>query len=113
MVQDNNSSNMVALPKILTTDGDVIVDTDVKHKPLLCQNDPQPDEFFAINSASGLLNFFLQQITTPSQEAMWLRGYVRFLYSIPPYTVVPLHVMHTNPNAQIVAQLPQRYKRSR
>jgi hypothetical protein len=112
IVQDNNSGRMVTLPPIFRTDGDVLVDTDPIHKTLVAQNDPQPNEFYAINSASGLLDFFLQGNTTAAHEALWLRGYVRFLYNTPPYSVAQLHVMHTNPGAQIVAQLPQRFKRS-
>lgn len=113
VVQDNNSENMVTLPPIYPTDGDVLVDTDSTHKALIAQNDPHPDEYYAITSAAGLLKFFLQAGGTAAQEALWLRGYVRFLYSIPPYSVVPLHVMHTNINAVITAEVPQRFKRSR
>ena len=113
IVQDNNSTNMVTLPPIESTDGDVLVDTNPIHKTLVAQSDPQPNEFFAISSASGLLNFFLQANKTPAQEALWLRGYVRFLYNVAPYSVVQLNVMHSNPGAIITAQLPQQFKRSR
>lgn len=113
LVQDNNSTRMVTLPQILKKDGDVLIDTDPVHKTGLADSDPQDDEFFAITSAAGLLTFFLQGEQTPDSEAFWLRGYMRFMYSMPPYTVVPLHVMHTNPNAQITAQLPQVFRRSR
>lgn len=113
ILQDNNSGNMVTLPTIESTDGDVLVDTNPMVKTLVAQNDPQPSEYYAITSAAGLLDFFLQNETTPAQEALWLRGYVRFVYNIPPYSVAQLQVQHTNPGAQIVAQLPQRYKRSR
>jgi hypothetical protein len=113
VVQDNNSSRMVTLPTIQNTDGDVLVDTDPTHKPILAANDPFDQGFFDATSAKGLLNFFLQAVPTLAHKALWLRGYVRFLNSIPPYTVTHLKVMHTNANAQITAQLPQRYKRSR
>lgn len=113
IVQDNNSTNMVTLPEIFSTDGDVLVDTDPIHKTLIAQNDPQDNGYYAVTSASGLLGFFLQGNTTEASEALWLRGYVRFLYTTPPNSVVTLNVMHTNPNAQIVAQMPQYYKRSR
>lgn len=113
IVQDNNSSHMVPIPQIYNTDGDVLIDTDTLHKPLVAQNDPQPNEFYAVSSAAGLLNFFLGVTSSPASEALWLRGYVRFLYNVAPYSVVQLNVAHTNPGAQIVAQLPQRFKRSR
>jgi hypothetical protein len=113
IVQDNNSTNFVTLPELYDTDGDVLCDTDPIHKTLVAQNDPQPDAYYAISSASGLLNFFLQSVSTPAHEALWLRGYVRFIYVVPPYSVVHLKVQHTNPGAVIIAQLPQRFKRSR
>jgi hypothetical protein len=113
IVQDNNSTNMVTLPPIETTDGDVLVDTNPIVKPIIAQNDPADDNFFALNNAAQVLGFFLQGATIPAQSATWLRGYIRFLYVTPPNSVVQLHVMHNNPNAQIAAQMPLWYKRSR
>lgn len=113
-VQDNNSSRMVKIGPIDTHDGDVLIDTDPIHKTVLCQNDPYDKGFYDKQQQSGLLNFFLQSITTSAHNALWLRvGYVRFLNVCPPYSVTHLKVMHNNPRAQIAAQLPQRYKRSR
>jgi hypothetical protein len=112
-VQDNNSTRMVKLPKILTTDGQCLCDTDPLHKPLLAENDPYDNGFYKTKRATGLLNFLLSASTTAAHNAWWLRGYVRFLNTVPPKSVVQLRVMHTNPRATIVAQLPQRYKRGR
>jgi hypothetical protein len=113
IVQDNNSDRMVTLPPLLATDGQGLCDTDPLHKTLVAQNDPFDQGFFNTISASGILNFFLTGSTTDASEAWWLRGYVRFINTIAPKSVVHLHVMHNNPNAQIVASLPQRYKRGR
>lgn len=113
IVQDNNSTNMVTIPEIFTTDGQVYVDSDPTQKTLVSQNDPVDSEFYGILRSAGLLNFLLGQGTTEASEALWLRGYVRFMYSCPPGQVTHFKVMHNNPNAQIVAKMPQRFKRSR
>jgi hypothetical protein len=114
LLQDNNSHRMVTVGPVDLSDGDVVVDTDPIHKTVVAANDPFDVGFFNAQQQSGLLGFFLQAITTPSHSALWLRlGYVRFLSTIPPYSVVHLKVAHNNPNAQIAVQLPQRYKRSR
>lgn len=113
-VQDNNSDRMVKVGPIKASDGDVLIDTDSTHKTVLSTNDPFDSGFYTKQQSAGLLNFFLQAISTPAHDALWLRaGYLRFLNTIPPYSVVHLKVMHNNPNAQIAAQLSQRYKRSR
>lgn len=113
IVQDNDSDRYVTLPVIQDSDGQVLCDTDPTHRTLVAANDPQDNLFADILRASGLLNFFLIFTPQPSDVAIWLRGYTRFLYTISPQTVVHLHVAHTNPNAQIVAQVGQRFKRSR
>jgi len=112
-VQDNNSTNMVTLPELFASDGQGLCDTDPLHKTLIAENDPFDVGFYNLLSASGILSFFLTGQQAAASESWWLRGYVRFLYSVAPHSVVQLHVMHNNPNAQIVAQLPQRYKRGR
>ncbi len=112
-VQDNNSSRMVPLPPIFTTDGQVYVDTDPINKTLIAENDPQDNAFYDILQSAGLLNFFLGISTAAASEALWLRGYVKFMYTLPPHSVTHFRVMHNNPNAQIVAKVTQRFKRSR
>jgi hypothetical protein len=112
-VQDNIDSRMVALPPIYASDGQVLVDSDPTHKTIVADNDPHSDEMFKLLRASGLVNFFLQGNKTPASEALWLRGYVRFIFPIPPNMVAHLRVKSRNPNANIVAQVTQRYKRSR
>lgn len=113
IVQDNSSERSVELPMIFPTDGQVHVDTDPTQKTLVTENDPFDDELYKVLRAAGLLNFFLIGSPLQAAEAMWLRGYVRFMYTIPPKSVAHLHVKHNNPNAQIVAKVTQRYKRSR
>lgn len=112
-LQDNNSSRYVELPEIFRTDGQVLVDTDPTQKTLVSQNDPVDNEFYSILRSAGLLNFFLGVSNAEASQALWLREYVRFMYSVPAQDVVHLHVMHNNPDAQIVAKMPQRFKRSR
>jgi hypothetical protein len=113
ILQDNNSSNMVTIPEVFTTDGDVLVDSDPIRKTLIAQNDPMDEGFFDVQVNSGLVDFILSPGTTDADEALWLRGFVRFLNTCPPFSVTQLHVMHSNPGAVINAQLPQYYRRSR
>jgi hypothetical protein len=111
-VQDNNSTNMVTLPPLFEADGVGLCDTDPENRTLTAANDPQDNAFFNWLAGSEILNFLLTNVTS-SSDPWWERGYVRFLYSVPPQTVVTFNVAHTNPNAVITAILPQRYKRSR
>lgn len=111
-VQDNNSTNMVQLPPLYEADGPGLCDTDPENRTLTAANDPQDNAFYDWLASSEILNFLLTNVTS-SDEAWWERGYVRFLYSVPPQTVVTFNVAHTNPNAVITTMLPLRYKRSR
>lgn len=111
-VQDNNSDSMVALPHIYASDGVVLCNTDPAQRTLVAQNDPQDNVFYDIARASGILNFFLSTVDQQDQ-AIWQRGYTRFLNVVPPATSTHFTVMHTNPNATITAFLPQRYRRAR
>lgn len=113
MVQDNVVDRYVQLPQLFASDGQVLVDTDPQHKTIVTENDPHDNEFYKILRASGLLNFMLSPGATLASEAAWLRGYVRFLYTIPPKTVAHVKVKANNPDAQIVVRATQRYKRSR
>jgi hypothetical protein len=112
-VQDNYSDRLVELPPIYNSDGQVLVDTDPTRKTLIAEHDPQDNDLFKILRASGLLNFFLTKTDASPGNALWLRGYCRFLYPVPPQSVVHLKVKHKNPQAQITAKLSQRFKRSR
>jgi hypothetical protein len=110
-VQDNNSSSMVTLPVIEDSDGIVLCNTDPAQQTLLAQNDPQDNLFYNLIRASGVLNFFLSGVADAG-EPIWQRGYVRFLYTVPPQSVTHFTVAHTNHNATITAVLPQRYRRA-
>jgi hypothetical protein len=112
-LQDNMSDRMVAMPAIFSTDGQVLVDSDPTHKALVAEHDPHDNNMFKLLNATGVINFFLQGNNTPASEALWLRGYVQFMFPIPPNSVAHLRVKSRNPNANIVAQVTQRYKRSR
>lgn len=112
-VQDNIIDRWVELPEIIAADGQVLVDTDPTKKTLVSENDPHPDPLTKVLRAAGLLNFLLTPSQRAAEEALWLRGYCRFLYTCPPNSVAHLHVKCNNPNAHIVAKLSQRFKRSR
>lgn len=112
MVQDNNSSTMVTLPVLYDTDGPGLVDTDPQERTLTAANDAFDADYYNLAQASNVLNFFLTNNNT-SAEHWWQRGYTRFVYNVPPETIVQFNVAHTNPNATITAMLTQRFKRSR
>jgi hypothetical protein len=111
-VQDNNSDTLVDLPEIFSGDGVVLCNTDPAQQTLVAQNDPQDNLFYKLVRASGILNYFLSGVANAG-EPIWQRGYVRFLYQVPPNTATHFTVAHTNPNATITAVVPQRYRRAR
>ena len=111
-VQDNNSTNMVALPQMFEADGPGLCDTNPEARTLTATSDPVDTEAASILAGSEILQFFLTNVTQ-QQEPWWQRGYVRFLYSVPPQSTVNFSVAHTNPNASITVILPQYFKRSR
>jgi hypothetical protein len=113
VVQDNISERTVEVGPIFASDGEVTVNTDPTRKALLSSNDPHDHEFYKVLRAAGLLSFLLTPSKALSGEALWLRQYIRFLYQVPPKSVAHLHVKANNPDAQIVAKLTQRWKRSR
>lgn len=113
VLQDNIMERTQPIGPIFKSDGQVTVDTDPTRKTLVSEHDPHDDEFYKILRASGLLDFLLSPTKALSGEALWLRQYIRFLYQVPPKTVAHLHVKARNPDAQIVARLSQRFKRSR
>jgi len=112
IVQDNNSTNQVTLPELVSADGPGLCDTTPTNRTLTASNDPVDNQLFDFLQSSKILNFFLTNLDL-SDEPWWERGYVRFLYNVPPQTVVTFQVAHTNPAAVITALLPQLYKRSR
>lgn len=111
-VQDNNSNTMVALPELLATDGPGLCDTDPQERTLTAANDAFDTDYYQIAQASNVLNFMLTG-TNSSAEHWWQRGYVRFVYNVPPLTTMQFNMAHTNPNASITVMLQQRFKRSR
>lgn len=111
-VQDNNSTTIPPLPPLYAADGPGLCDTTPEARTLTTSVDPVDNPFYDWLAASEILNFFLTNLTSQT-EPWWQRGYVRFIYSVPPQTAVTFSVAHTNPNATITAVLPQLYKRSR
>ena len=111
-VQDNNSSVMVQLPEMVATDGPGLCDTNPANRTLTASNDPVDNAFYDILASSSILNYFLTNLTS-SDKPWWQRGYVRFLYSVPPQTTVTFNVAHTSHDATITVMLQQLFKRSR
>lgn len=111
-VQDNNSNTMVTLPALLDTDGPGLCDTDPMERTLTAANDAFDTDYYNLARSSNLLNFFLSD-NKAAGEHWWQRGYTRFVYNVPPQTIVQFNVAHNNPNATITVMLTQRYKRSR
>lgn len=111
-VQDNNSNTMVALPELLDTDGPGLCDTDPQERTLTAANDAFDNQYYQLANSSNVLNFFLTNNNT-SAEHWWQRGYVRFVYTVPPLTTMQFNMAHTNPDANITVILQQRFKRSR
>jgi hypothetical protein len=112
-VQDNNSSTMVTLPKLFATDGPGLVDSDPMERTLTAANDAFDTSFYDKQRSSNLLNFFLTHNKANSNEQWWQRGYVRFVHTVPPQTIVQFNVAAQDPNASITVMLTQRFKRSR
>lgn len=114
-LQDNSlSSRSVPIREILPADGQVTVFTDPMDKTIVSEHDPHDNDFYRLARATGLLNFMLSPSQRDAAEALWLRqNDVRFTACVAPNSVAHLRVKSNNPNAQIVARLSQRFKRSR
>ena len=111
-VSDNNSARMVELPPIYDSDGLVMVNTDPVERTLTAAHDPVDNLFYKIARAAGLFKFLLAGIGDRG-EALWERGYCRFMYKLPAKTVGNFTVRSTNPNCRIEIIVPQPYSRSR
>lgn len=111
-VQDNNSDIIVPLPYTTTADGSYLCDTEPGHRTLTASKDPVDNLFLKIARSSKLLNFFLHDLANLGLP-LQLRFDRRFMFDIPPRTVVKLRVYHSSETGTITAFVPQRYKRSR
>ena len=111
-VQDNDSERMVELPYTGKKDGPYLCDTEPGHRTLTGAKDPVDSLLYDFIRQSKVLDFFLHDIGSLGLP-MQLRFNDRFVYKVPPKTAVALTVQHTNPNGQITAILPQRFRRSR
>ena len=87
-------------------------DTEPAHRTLTAANDPQDNLLFDLIRQSQILDFFLGGIANEGLP-LQLQFANRFIYAIPPKTVVQLTVGHSDPAGVIVAQVGQRFKRSR
>ena len=112
IVQDNASTRLVALPVTTNSVGTFMCDTEPAHRTLTAANDPQDNLLFDLIRQSQILDFFLGGIANEGLP-LQLQFANRFIYAIPPKTVVQLTVGHSDPAGVIVAQVGQRFKRSR
>ena len=112
IVQDNDSTRLVALPYTQPSVGTYMCDTEPSHRTLTAANDPRDNLIFDIIRQSIILDFFLSGIANEGLP-LQLTFNGKFIFAIPPQTVVNLTVAHSDPNGQILAVVPQRYKRSR
>jgi hypothetical protein len=112
IVQDNDSSRLVPLPSTTKSVGTYMCDTEPGHRTLTAANDPQDNLLFDLIRQSTILNFFLGGIANMGIP-LALQFNNRFIYQIPPHSVVHLTVGHSDPNGVIMAMVSQRFKRSR
>ena len=111
-LQDGTTDMMVPLPKILSTDGYVIANSDPEEITLVSSKDPVDNLFYARIRASKILEAFLHNLADRG-ERIDLRMQHRFHSPVPPGTVAHIRVKHDNPHAQVTAFMPQHFKRSR
>ena len=112
IVQDNASTRLVTLPYTQPAVGTYMVDTEPSHRTLTSAGDPTDNLIFDIIRQSVILDFFLSGIANAGLP-LQLQWNGKFMFAIPPQTVVNLTVAHSDPNGVIVAIIPQRFKRSR
>jgi hypothetical protein len=112
IVQDNASTRLVALPNTTTSVGTYMCDTEPGNRTLTAANDPQDNLLFDLIRQSQILDFFLSGIANEGLP-LQLQFNNRFIFLIPPKTVCQFTVGHSEPNGVIVAQVSQRFKRSR
>jgi hypothetical protein len=112
IVQDNASNRLVPLPYTQASVGTFMCDTAPGVRTLTAAGDPHDNLLFDIIRQSKILNFFLSGIANEGLP-LALQFNNRFIYQIPPKTVVQLTVGHSEPNGVITALVPQMYKRSR
>jgi hypothetical protein len=112
IVQDNDSARLVPLPTTNKSVGTYMCDTAPGVRTLTAANDPQDNLLFDLIRQSQILNSFLSGVSNIGLP-LQLQFNNRFIYGIPPKTVVQLTVGHSNVNGSITALVPQRYKRSR
>jgi hypothetical protein len=112
IVQDNASTRLVTLPQTVPAVGTYMCDSEPGQRTLTAANDPIDNLIFDIIRQSLVLDFFLSGIASEGLP-LQLTWTGKFMFAIPPRTVVNLTVGHSDPNGTIVAVIPQRYKRSR
>jgi hypothetical protein len=112
IVQDNDSTRLVALPYTQPSVGTYMCDTEPGNRTLTAANDPTDNLIYDLIRQSMILDFFLSGIANEGLP-LQLTWNGKFMFAIPPQTVVNLTVAHSDPNGQILAVVPQRFKRSR
>lgn len=112
VLQDNDSTRLLPMPDTHEEVGVYMVDTEPGKRTLTASNDPTDNLVFNFIRQSQILNFFLSGQANRGVP-LHLTWTERFMYSIPPKTVVNFTVGHSSPTGVITAVVAQRYKRSR
>jgi hypothetical protein len=112
IVQDNDSTRLVALPQTAPSMGTYLCDTEPSKRTLTSAADPKDSLVFDLIRQSMVLDFFLSGIANQGVP-LQLQWNNKFMFAVPPQTVTNLTVAHSDPNGVIVAIIPQRFKRSR
>lgn len=112
VVQDNAGDSLVPLPFTAASDGPYWCDTEPGHRTLTASADPVDNPLYKFLRSSVILDFLLHDLDSLGLP-LQLRFDRRFVYQIPPRSTITLKVQHTNPQGEIVAFVPQRFKRSR
>ena len=112
VLQDNDSTRLLPMPETTESVGTYMVDSEPGKRTLTASNDPRDNLVFDFIRQSRILNFFLSGVANEGIPLQMTWG-ERFMYAIPPKTVVQLMVGHSNPEGVITAVVPQRFKRAR
>jgi hypothetical protein len=112
IVSDNDSNRLVVLPFTDPSVGTYMCDTEPGNRTLTAANDPTDNLIFDLIRQSMILDFFLSGLANEGLP-LQLTWNGKFMYAIPPQTVVNLTVAHSDPSGVVMAVVPQRFKRSR
>lgn len=112
-IQDGMTDRIVALPKIRSKDGMVLVDTDPSARTLTSEHDPIDTALWKLIRNSDILDFLLGDITNAEAGVPIGRripGGIGFMSPIPSQQMANIKVTHTNPAGKITMVMSQWYR---